>query len=156
LLPGALVLGEMSEAHSTQHVGRLSELDVVVAHDFDAVAPRITKIEKGPTDKGNASCFQCLAGRLLVIDDEPNMTAIVCGLASPLLQGDELVPQIDECHGIALATQFECEETPIKRQGLFDVTDLQCYVVESNEPRSCVFSHGILLCQRKGSRTCRK
>src|SRR5215469_11248 len=145
-----LVLGEMSQAHSAQYIGGLSELDIVVADDLDAVAPGIAKIEEGPTNQRDTSGIERFAGRLLVIDDESDMTAIVGGLSSPLLQGDELVPQIDERHGVALAAQFECEETPVKRQRLFDVTDLQRYVVESNESRPCVISHGILLCERKG------
>src|SRR5215469_333766 len=71
----------MSEAHSAQHIGSLSELDIVVADDLD-------------------------------------MTAIVRGLASPLLHGDESVPQIDERHRVALAAQFACEATPVEREHL--------------------------------------
>ena len=91
-LLGMLVLGEVGQAHSTQHIGGLSELDIVVADDLDAVAPGIAKIEEGPTNKGDASGIERFAGRLLVIDHEPDMTSIVRGLSSPFLQGDELVP----------------------------------------------------------------
>jgi hypothetical protein len=69
------------------------------------------------------------------------MTAIVRGLPSALLQSDELVPKIDERHGVALAAQLEFEETPVERQRLFDVPDFQCYVVEPNSTRPYVFGH---------------
>jgi hypothetical protein len=73
------------------------------------------------------------------------MTAIVCGLPAAFLQSEELVPQIDESHGVALAAQLEFEETPVERQRLFDVADFQCYVVESNGARPYVFGHQLLL-----------
>jgi hypothetical protein len=73
------------------------------------------------------------------------MTAIVRGLPSALLQSDELVPQIDERHGVALAAQLEFEETSVERQCLFDVPDFQCYVVEPDDARPYVFGHWILL-----------
>jgi hypothetical protein len=62
-----LVLGEVRQAHPTQHVGGLGELDVVVADDLDAVTPGIAKIEEGPANKGDTCCIERLAGRLLVI-----------------------------------------------------------------------------------------
>jgi hypothetical protein len=34
-----LVLGEMRQAHTTQHIRSLGELDVFVVDDLDAVAP---------------------------------------------------------------------------------------------------------------------
>ena len=36
----------MRQAHAAQYVRRLGELDVVVADDLDAVAPRIEEVEK--------------------------------------------------------------------------------------------------------------
>ena len=42
-----LVLDQVHQAHATQHIGRLSELDIVVADDLDSIAPRIPKIEEG-------------------------------------------------------------------------------------------------------------
>ena len=44
------------------------------------------------------------------------MAAIVGRLLTALLQGDELVAQVDECHGVALTAQLECEEAAIERQ----------------------------------------
>lgn len=53
-------------------------MDVVVADDLDAVTPGIAKIQEGPANKGDACCIERLAGRLLVIHHEADMTAIVC------------------------------------------------------------------------------
>jgi hypothetical protein len=44
LLLRMLVLGEMRQTHATQHIGSLSELDVVIADDLDAVAPGVAKV----------------------------------------------------------------------------------------------------------------
>jgi hypothetical protein len=46
LLLGFFVLGELLEAHAAQDILRLGELDIVIADDLDAVAPRIAEIEK--------------------------------------------------------------------------------------------------------------
>jgi hypothetical protein len=39
-----LVFGEMRQTHTTQHIGGLGELDVVVADDLDAVTPGVAKV----------------------------------------------------------------------------------------------------------------
>ena len=110
----------------------LGELDVVVADDLDAVAPGIAKIEEGSVDQGDSGGVERLAGRLLVIDHQAEMAAVVRRLPAALLQGDELVAQIDEGHGVGLAAQVEGEETAVERQRLFDVPDLQCDMVEAD------------------------
>src|SRR6516162_3950748 len=74
------------------------------------------------------------------------MAAIVGRLLTALLQGDELVAQVDEGHGVALTAQFEVEEAAIERQRLFDIPHFQRHMVEANEARFCQFSHRILLC----------
>ena len=42
-----LVLGQVHQAHATQHIGRLGELDILIADDLDSIAPRIPKIKEG-------------------------------------------------------------------------------------------------------------
>src|SRR5947209_3425853 len=101
----------MRQRHPAQNVGRLGELDILIADDLDAVAPGIAKVEKGPIQQGDTSCLEGFAGRLLVVDDKSKMAAVVRGLLAPLLQRDELIPQIDKGHGIALAAQLERKET---------------------------------------------
>ena len=41
-----LVLDQVHQAHATQHIGRLGELDIVVADDLDSIAPRVTKVKE--------------------------------------------------------------------------------------------------------------
>src|SRR5215468_6181747 len=96
LLDRVLVLREVGEAHAAQHVGGLGELDVVVADDLDAVAPGIAEIEEAPGQRLDAGLGQRLADRFLVVDHQPEMTAVVGRLRAALLQRDELVAEIDE------------------------------------------------------------
>src|SRR5437016_10123661 len=69
------VLGKMRQPHAAQDIRRLSELDVVVAHDLDTVAPGIKKIEKLTGQRVHVHVCQSAADRLLVIDHESKMTA---------------------------------------------------------------------------------
>ena len=43
------------------------------------------------------------------------MATIVCGLPAALLKGDKLIAQVDEGHGVILATQFEPSSTRWRR-----------------------------------------
>ena len=52
------------------------------------------------------------------------MAASVCNLIPSLLQRDELIAQIDECHRVTLAAKLEFEKPPVKGQCLLDVADL--------------------------------
>src|SRR5207237_3438933 len=111
------------QPHAAQHVGRLGELDVVVANDLDAVAPWIEEIEEGTVERSDARRLQGATRRLLVIDHETEMAAIVGSLLAPLLKGDELVAEIYEGHGVALAAQLELEEPAVEGQRLLDVAN---------------------------------
>ena len=86
----------MRQAHAVQNVRGLGELDVVIADDLDAIAPWIQEIKKASGQRLNSRCGEGLAYRLLVIDDQPEMTAIVRSLSAALLQGKELIAEIDE------------------------------------------------------------
>src|SRR5262245_41037320 len=63
-------LAELGEAHAAQHMGRLAELNVLVSHDLDAIAPGIEEIEKAPRQRLYPGGGQRLAHRLLVVDHE--------------------------------------------------------------------------------------
>src|SRR5437660_939915 len=78
-----------------------SELDVVVADDLYAVAPRIEEIEELTGQRFHASLRQGLAHGLFVIDNESKMTAVVGGLGAALLESQELITQVDEGRGFA-------------------------------------------------------
>ena len=62
-----LVFGELRKTHATQHIGGLRELDVLIADDLDAIAPRVSKVKERPIERSDTSRFQCLAGYLLVM-----------------------------------------------------------------------------------------
>src|SRR6266508_6140002 len=135
LLDRALVLGQMRQPHAAQHVPRLAELDIVVADDLDAVAPRVEEIEKPAGQRLNARRRQRTADGVLVVDHEPEMTAVVGGLAAALLQREELIAQIDEGRGLAPAAQLEVEQAAVERQRRVDIADLERDMVETDGAR---------------------
>src|SRR5262249_53712412 len=144
LLDRVGVLGEMREPHSAQHVRRFGELDIVVANDLDAIAPRIEEIEKWTGQWLDTRCGERAAHRLLVVDHESEMTAAVGRLGAALLQREELVAQIDERRGLALSAQLELEQTAVEGQRLLDVADLERDMVETDGARFACFRHGSL------------
>src|SRR5262249_33392877 len=60
------------------------------------------------------------------------------------LQRQELVAQIDERHGLALAAQFELEQATVKCQRLLDIADLEGDMVETDGARFSWLRHGAL------------
>src|SRR5262249_37736001 len=135
---------QMGEAHPAQHVRRLGELDVVVADDLYSVAPGVAEIEEAAGQRLDARRRQRAAHRVLVVDHETEMTAVVGGLGAPLLQSQELIAQIDEGRGLALAAQLELEQAAVKGQRLLDVTDLEGDMVETDGARFSWLRHGAL------------
>jgi len=79
------------KAHATQDVGGLRELDVLIADDLDAIAPRGAKIQEGAIKRSDTSRFQRIAGCLLVIDNQAEMSTIVRGLRTALLKRNKLI-----------------------------------------------------------------
>ena len=59
------------------------------------------------------------------------MTALVGWLCTALLERNELVAEIDEGCGIALASKLEGNNASVESQSSFDVTDLQSDMVET-------------------------
>jgi hypothetical protein len=55
-----------------------------------------------------------------------------------------LVAQIDEGGSGALTPQFEIEQSTVESQSLFNVTDLERYVVEANCASFSCFSDGVI------------
>jgi len=91
----------MGEPHPTQHVRRLGELDVVLADDLYPVTPGVAEIEERTRQRLDARRRQRAAHRVLVVDHETKMTAVVGALGAALLQREELIAQIDERRGRA-------------------------------------------------------
>src|SRR5581483_2397849 len=137
----------MRQAHDTQHMGRLGELNIVVADDLYPVAPGVAKIKERPVERRNAGGLEGFAGGCLVIDDQTEVAAVVGWLPAAFLQGNELVAQVDEGHRVALAAQFELEEAAIERQRLIDVAHLQRNVIETYGAGLCELGHANLLCR---------
>jgi hypothetical protein len=52
------VLGKMRQPHAAQHIGRLGELDVVVAYDFETITPGVAEIEERAGDHLDAGFEQ--------------------------------------------------------------------------------------------------
>src|SRR5262249_12264268 len=130
----------------TQHVGCLGELDVVVAHDLDAIAPGIAEVEEAAGQHLDASRLQGAPRRLLVVDHQAEMAAVVGRLLAALLERDELIAEVDEGHGLALAAQLEREKLAIERQRLLDVADLERDMVEAHNSRLPESATAPLLC----------
>src|SRR5262245_66302323 len=134
----------MRQSHAAQHIRRLAELDVVVADDLDTVAPRVAEIEKLTGQWFDARLRQRAADRILVIDHESEMPAVVGSLLAALLQRDELVAEIDERHGLATAAKLEVEQAAIERQRLIDIPDLESDMIETDRARFLCLSHSCL------------
>src|SRR5262245_9500350 len=142
LLDRALVLRQVGEPHPAQHVRRLGELDVVVPDDLYSVAPGVAEIEEAAGQRLDPRRRQRAAHRVLVVDHESKMTAVVGGLGAALLQRQELIAQIDEGRGLALAAQLELEQAAVKGQRLLDVADLEGDMVETDGARFSWLRHG--------------
>src|SRR2546423_727220 len=134
----------MRQPHAAQHVQRLGELDVVVADDLDAIAPRVEKVEKPAGQRLNARVSQRFADCVLIVDHQSKMAPVVSALGTALLEREELVAQIDEGRGRALTPKLEIEQSTVKSQSLFDITDLESDMVEANGARFSRFGHRIL------------
>jgi uncharacterized protein YigE (DUF2233 family) len=72
------------------------------------------------------------------------MAALISGLGPALLQCEELVAKIDEGRSAALAPKLEVEQSTVESQSLFDISDLERYMIETNGSRFSCFSHGTL------------
>src|SRR5690349_3508279 len=122
----------MCESHPAQHIRRFSELNIVVRDDLHVVAPRVEEVEKRSRQGLDARVDQCFASRLLVIDHKAKMTSIVGGLGTALLKCEELVPQINERHGVVFAAKIKFKQATVKGQSCVDVTDLDSNVIETD------------------------
>ena len=130
----------MGQPHAVQHVWRLSELDVLVADNLDAIAPGVEKVEKRSRERFDPRLSQRPADGILVVDHKPKMTSIVSRLSSAFLQCEELVAQIDKSRSGALAAKLEVKQSSLESQSLIDITDFHRYVVQTNGVRPICFA----------------
>src|SRR5437762_9091306 len=131
----------MRESHAAQDIRRLGELNILVADDLDAVAPRVEKVEKRSREGLDSRVGQCFAGRFLVIDHKSKVTPIVGGLRAALLERNKLVSQIDEGHRVSFASKFEFDKSSVESKSRFDVTDLESDMIEPDDARFFPFRH---------------
>ena len=113
----------MRQSHAAQHVRGLGELDVRVADNLYAIAPRVEKVEKRAGQRLDPRVGQRFADGLLVVDHKTKMAPLVSGLSTAFLQCEELVAQIDEGRSAALAPKLEIEQSTVESQSLFEITD---------------------------------
>src|SRR5262249_25662167 len=131
----------MQKTHAAEDVRRLAELDVVIAHDLDPVSPRIQKIKETPGQDLDAGRDQSRAQCLLVVHHQPEVAPVVGCLPASPLQGDELIPKIDERGIFALAAQLEVKQASIERERFLDITDFERDVVYTDGARLLVLRH---------------
>src|SRR5687767_1205950 len=141
LLDRRHVLRQMRQSHAAQHIRRFGELNILVADDLYAVAPRVEKVEKRSGQRRDACIGQRFASDLLVIDDKSKMAPIVGGLCTASLECNELVSQIDEGHRIAFASKLKIEQATVERESRFDVTDLESDMIEPHHARFSCLGH---------------
>src|SRR4029434_5106152 len=99
------------------------------ANNLYAVAPRVEKVEERSGQRLDTRLRQRFANCVLVVHHKSKMAGLVSGLGTALLQRKELVAQIDEGRGTALAPKFELQQSTIESQSLLYITDLERYVV---------------------------
>src|SRR4030095_10953985 len=109
----------MRQPHAAQHIQRFGELDVVVADNLYAIAPRVEEVEKRAGQWLDTRVGQRFADCILVIDHQSKMAALVSRLGTTLLKREELVAQIDEGGSGALTPQFEIEQSTVESQSTF-------------------------------------
>lgn len=99
------------------------------------------KSRNGPGSGSIAGVSQRFADSVLIIDHKAKMAVIVGWLGAALLQREELVAQIDEGRCLALAAKLEVEQATIEGQSLFDVTNFDSDMVETDGTRFLCFRH---------------
>ena len=120
LFDGLSALSKIGQTHAAQDMRRLRELDVVIADDLDAVAPRVEEVQEAARQDLDACCCQRLAHSLLVIDHKPEVTPVVTGLFAAFLKGKKLIAKIDEGSMLVLAAQLEFKQASVEGQSIFD------------------------------------
>src|SRR5271168_809143 len=63
-----LVLVQVRQTHAAEDVGGFGELDIVIANDLNAVAPRVAEVKEWALERRNACSLEAGARRLLVVD----------------------------------------------------------------------------------------
>src|SRR5258708_37825190 len=103
----AFVLGQLRQTHAAQNVWSLGELDIVIAHDLDAIAPGVAEIQKWTVDWLDPRSLEDGARRFLVVDNEAEMPAVIGGLFVCRPQRGGIVAKIDKSHRLSLSAPLK-------------------------------------------------
>src|SRR5262249_55252451 len=117
LLDGVRSFLQIAGPHTLEHVRCFRELDVVIGHDFDPIAPRIAEIEP-LVNTLEAKFFQSSAHRVAVIDDKAKVTLVVGPLLLAEAQLNKLVTHIDKSVVVAFPTELKIKDRTIEFQRL--------------------------------------
>src|SRR5271156_6656549 len=141
LLHRLRIFGKVSQSHAAQNVRRLGELNIVVANDLDAVAPRVPEVEERSRQRLNACLGQCSTDGILVVNHKAKVAPVVWRLTASLLKREELVAKVDEGHMLAFAAKLEVKYPSVERQRFLDVAHFKRDVIETHDARSFGFRH---------------
>jgi hypothetical protein len=123
---------------------RFGELDVVIADHFNTISPRVEEIQEPARQHLDVRRSQRGADRLFVIDHQPEMAPVIATLSAALLEGEELIAEIDESRPAALPAQFEVEQAAVEGQRLLDVANLERDVIQSDRTCFLLLGHSTL------------
>ncbi len=110
-------------------------MNILVADDFDTVAPGVKKIQETTWQDLDFQFFQSLTDGFLVIDDQTNVAPIIWCLRATLRKINELVTKINKGHFLALAAELEGEQFFIEGQCFIYITDFQGDMIEADNAR---------------------
>ena len=123
-LAGEPLLGQLRAArprssrarqpHPAQHRRGLGELDVAVLDDLEVVAPRVANCRPRPRSRLDAGRLQGRPHRLAVVDDEPEVAAVVGPLAPALGDARNWSPMSRNAMPAHAAAQLEGEQPPVE------------------------------------------
>src|SRR6185312_9612206 len=82
-----------------------------------------------------------------IVDDKADMALLLAldGVIGDQRHVDELIAHVDEGVALTLAAQREVEDPAIPGQRLVDIADLDCDMVDADQPRLLCFGHALAL-----------
>jgi hypothetical protein len=140
---------ERLDAQRAAHARRALELDVAVADDLEAVAPRVAEVEalRAAAQHVEPLPPHGLARGVDVVDDEAKVAVVVRRLGATLRQRDELIAHVDERHPRHASAKLELEDPPVEGQRFVHVFDLERDVVDADQ--ACLVVHGPTVADRR-------
>ena len=129
---GRVALREAVGTHAAQDRVGLRELHVAVVDDLELVARRVAHPQRARPRDVEPGREQLGAQRLLVVDDEPDVPAVVGSRRRADREGDELVAEVDPRHRRAPAAHRHLEVGAVPLERLVDVAHDERDVVDAD------------------------